>query len=268
MDMDGFFGWASKLSGDVSFFVAPIVQPPSGTFLGNLLSDAAPSLLGAVVGGGIAFCVARWSFNRAADTDARRREDDRLGVGAESAYSGYVKLWHWVNLLANQKALIDGAYEYAEKSGHPLQEPCDVVPAFAGRSIEPDFLKPCEYSFLVKGGETDLIADLHLLEQRAANIASLILQYSQLAIEFERWRESVTMQRAVFANRVVDAIPPNLEGVEQGKRANMNGVMGAIRSNLEVDLPFGDKTVQQFINAAHHHYGERFPDMKFGEPDG
>lgn len=266
--MDGFFGWASKLSGDVSFFVAPIVQPPSGTFLGNLLSDAAPSLLGAVVGGGIAFCVARWSFNRAADTDAMRRKDDRLSVGAESAYSGYVKLWHWVNLLANQKALIDGAYEYAEKSGHPVQEPCDVVPAFVGRSIEPDFLKPCEYSFLVKGGETDLIADLHLLEQRAANTASLMLQYRQLAIEFERWREGVTMRRAIFENRVVDAIPPTLEGVAQGKRANMNEIMRAIRKDLNDDLLHGDKVVQKFIDASHRHYGDHFPHMKFCESEG
>ncbi len=259
LNLEGIFGWFSNLKGNISFFDVPIEQ--SDTWLDK---DA---IISTMVGGALAIFVAYKSFKWANDAEAERRKKERLDLAATNAYSGYAKLAQWLNLLANLEDWISKAYDEARAKGRSIENACEVVPVFVGRFNEPAFLAPAEYSFLHTKENQGLIDQILLLEQRASNTVSLVNEYKRLAVEFDSWREAVGSGRSTDGVRVFDTVPLHLKGAEATRRANLNIIVDTVVQNIKEDLVEGDKTVQQFIDAAHSTFGELFPHMAFGPPE-
>ena len=188
------------------------------------------------------------------------RLEDKENTEAELAYGTLWKLLDGFNSASNLKRQINEMFDLAAENGAGDMEPWGKVTQFVGATDHIERISPSETAFLIKQKNSELLNEVHLVQQRLQTIMAAKEKYNHERAKFLDFLETnmvdgeldegVKMGGSFGGSAMVRA---NLQG------AILNNLLGQIMGNLETDLPRSWSAILAFRQAAVSRYEDRFP---------
>lgn len=216
----------------------------------------------AALGGVAAIAASIIAFKLSNDAERKNKEREEKRIFSMHAVSGYSKLTQLVNLISNIRLHIDDSFRSAEEAGIDANEPYQAVAPSAGKFIEPEKLKVEEFIFLLKSN-ADIVNDIALLENRAANYLDLLNRYSSLRLDMMAWQSSIPeLIREVDGVKAIDAIPIKYRDQHNSKAAQLNLLLWGIIEHLDKDESLSRKMLESYVKQARSEYEGFFPKIE------